>query len=90
MAATIDLSTIQRNYVNGEATCLHCRHKWNAVAQAGDQWFNCPSCGTKKGYLIHHVRPVGEKIWSCKCGCEVFYIMQKGPLCPNCGEHQRL
>ncbi|WP_051261517.1 helix-turn-helix domain-containing protein [Desulfovibrio inopinatus] len=73
-------------HVSGEAICLSCKHEWVAVVPVGTTWLKCPNCGLLKGTGKYPVVP--EMHWLCTCGTPIFYITQKGAICPMCGTIQ--
>ncbi len=71
-------------HMSGEAACLVCKHKWAAVAPVGTHEFECPQCGSFKGYMVNPVVR-GSEVFECFCGCDVFRISPElGPYCVNC------
>lgn len=69
------------------ARCIACKHEWHAVAPVGTVWLECPSCGTEKGVFKFHGERSGLH-WTCACENQLFYIMEDGAYCPNCGDWQ--
>ena len=46
----------------------------------------CPECNAERGCLRYSYGPEqGEQIWSCHCGCTLFFIQPEGVFCPGCG-----
>lgn len=75
-----------RPHKSGTAKCIHCKHEWEAVAPADLSTFECPSCGLGKGVWYGICIPhEDEYIFQCKCGCDLFMVMQAGPHCVACG-----
>jgi hypothetical protein len=68
----------------GEARCLNCKHKWQAVAPIGVTGLECPNCGTGQG-LFDGLSCTQFPQWSCACGEMVFFIDVNGPYCAHCG-----
>lgn len=76
-------------HASGEAVCLACKHTWTAVAPVGTAQLECPECGTERGVWKYPFSPaVGEELWQCNCGCELFYIIPDGHMCYGCGTKQ--
>ena len=67
----------------GQARCLGCLHEWQAVVPVGTTQLGCPECGSWKGVLLGNYTP--DVVWTCPCGCDLFYLSPSGPMCPNCG-----
>jgi hypothetical protein len=73
-------------HLSGQARCVACDHEWVAVAPVGSTWLQCPECGTNKGLLRFHCEPAeGGEMWTCGCGCDVFYITREDIRCFHCG-----
>jgi hypothetical protein len=75
-------------HMSGEARCIACGHVWTAVAPVGTTWLECPECRTEKGLFTGACLPEGGEMWTCECGCEVFFITPHAVQCYNCGAHQ--
>lgn len=76
-------------HMHGPAQCVHCHHKWEAVAPVGVSTLQCPSCFTNKGLFTNFV-DYTEPRWQCDCGSQFFAIGQhKGIYCIQCGDIQR-
>lgn len=71
-------------HMTGEALCLHCKRKWQAVAPIGTVILDCPECGLGKGVFANIAFPDREH-WQCHCGCGAFCVTQKGIHCLMCG-----
>ena len=77
-------------HVTGEVRCLACRHEWVAVVpDTLEEPFECPNCGVNKGrFKYPYSPPKGCALWTCNCGCDLFYKLSSGYLmCPNCGSY---
>jgi hypothetical protein len=86
----IDLSRARADReprLSGKARCLACRHEWVAVAPVGTRWMECPSCTLERGRFVAQVERNCAH-WHCGCGCDLFYVVEDGIYCPNCGEWQ--
>lgn len=72
-------------HLAGEAICLACRYKWQAVCPVGYVTdFACPKCGLMKGCYNYNCAP--ETYWQCNCGCNHFFVSGTGStLCAHCG-----
>ncbi len=73
-------------HLSGHAHCVHCGHKWVAVAPVGTRELECPECHTIKGAFTGGCEP--EIGWTCNCGCYLFTISPKGVICWECGQYQ--
>ncbi len=77
-------------YGQGEAFCIGCQHKWQAVAPAGTVVMECPNCKTMKGrYMFEFYPAMGVEVRACACDNRLFYLTKQGHLCANCGTYQR-
>lgn len=77
--------------MTGQAVCIHCKHKWTAVAEIGTYILDCPECGLGKGLFANLALPQeGEESWQCNCGNGYFIIRKSGCMCVNCGLTQVL
>lgn len=75
---------------SGPAFCMQCKHEWVAVVPTGTVNLECPNCWAMKGLLKYEYNlNEGDFIWTCKCGNTLFYISDKGTMCPNCGTYQQ-
>lgn len=76
--------------LQGEAFCLICHHRWQAVAPVGTFWLACPGCHGMKGSFRWPSGPAeGSTVWVCNCGSDVFYIKEQYvPVCTHCGASQ--
>ena len=84
----VDLNS-RRPHLTGEAKCLKCKHEWVAVALVGKTDLQCPKCELYTGVFMGNCSPkVGDKVWRCNCGCDVFQIYPDEIRCLNCGLHQ--
>lgn len=72
-------------YLRGQASCLGCRHVWQAVAPEGTTWLECPMCYAQKGHFDYPVRLKDVPHWVCNCGNDLFFVSKEGCYCPNCG-----
>lgn len=85
-------------WLNGNAICIGCRHKWVQVTRRGDPAVNanesgleCPGCGSFKGMLQRFVCYKDCQQWSCHlCEGSLFsIILAKGDVpclaCASCG-----
>lgn len=82
-AEVVDLAG-QKPHMSGPAFCVHCRHEWMAIAPLG--WItglDCPSCLRYTG--VFRAQAIPESRWVCKCGCDLYRLAAKGPMCMNCG-----
>lgn len=70
-------------HINGEAKCMSCQHEWSAIVPQGVFEFQCPNCKLMKGAFNKSIDP-NEDIFSCNCGCEVWFIAKSGLFCANC------
>lgn len=78
----------RRPHLAGPAKCLECKHEWTAVTPVGTANLECPSCNLPKGVLVGLVGPSDGVVWTCNCGCDLFYIERKGVCCLRCGAAQ--
>ncbi len=76
----------------GPTHCVACHHEWHAVAPAGTDWLECPSCGLHKGRAKFAFAAGNDQPQLvCRCGCDVLYAYkpQHGAMplvrCCNCG-----
>lgn len=82
-AEVVDLNG-QRPHMSGPAFCAFCQHKWVGVAPVGViSGLECPSCHRTTGVFQHQLIPVQR--WVCKCGCDLYRLAPKGPMCMSCG-----
>lgn len=72
-------------HMQGPARCVACGHKWEAVAPVGTKQLQCPKCHTLKGLFMNPVAPSENQIWTCACGCQLFFIGPKYMHCYQCG-----
>ncbi len=73
----------------GQAFCVACNHEWTAVAPVGvEDDLECPVCHRCTGRYKFPFGPSEEKVWTCKCGCQLFYMTERGHLCPGCGDYR--
>ena len=90
--AVIDLAAereAREPHLKGDARCVACAHTWVAVAPVGTTWLECPSCHTEKGLFVAACWPgKGIGVWTCHCGCDVFFLTPRSVQCPNCGTAQ--
>ena len=73
---------------SGKARCLACKHEWMAVAPTGVTWMECPSCSLERGRFVAQHERDGLH-WHCHCGNNLFWVMESGYYCPNCGDWQK-
>lgn len=78
----------RKPHMAGEAKCLACTHEWIAVAPIGSYVLVCPSCSLEKGVFKRLCGPENDIVWVCNCGCDQFYIDQKGVRCLVCATIQ--
>jgi hypothetical protein len=79
-------------YLEGEATCLECKHKWQAVKEHDPNGHNhgleCPSCHLMKGVFTNLCgTEKGTPVYRCGCSSYLFEARQHGLLCIYCGQH---
>lgn len=86
----------ETNHLVGTAKCLDCGIEWKAVAPVGTTHLECPNCATSRGVLAGPVDAhVGEGVWECNCGCNLFKIVADAHgkfqciLCIKCGLGQK-
>lgn len=79
----------------GTAVCRGCKHQWVAVTEGTGTELECPQCLTMKGaFKWPYGAAKGQYIFTCKCGCEDFFIMAPtetataAVYCRNCGEEK--
>lgn len=73
-------------HLSGEAKCIACSHDWVAIAPVGVMELECPKCESMLGMFIWPTAPKSEKVWTCDCGCQLFYIVDDGNQCYRCGD----
>lgn len=73
-------------HVSGAARCSECRHEWVAVAPAGTDRLECPSCHAIKGVFTGDAG--SGWTWHCDCGCNLFLITPERTVCFRCGKGQ--
>ena len=74
-------------HLSGQAVCVACRHKWEAVAPVGVVHLECPSCRRMWGEFKNPVEP--DEAWACHCGNQLFFIKRDQTiLCRKCGDLQ--
>lgn len=74
-------------HLRGNAQCLHCKHRWEAVAPVGVLILKCPNCELEKGVYACLVMP--DVHWRCgSCGNVFFAITPTAAMCAMCGEEQ--
>jgi len=69
----------------GVARCHACDHEWEAEAPVGTTDLECPSCGRMYGLFEGTAVPEGQKVWTCNCECDLFYVRVDGIQCRECG-----
>lgn len=80
-------SSDTKPHIQGNATCLSCRHDWQVVAEAGETCFTCPECGLTKGVMNQVIAP--EIYWECgSCQNAFFMVSPDGCVCSCCGTLQ--
>jgi DNA-directed RNA polymerase subunit RPC12/RpoP len=84
---TLHILDDQRPHITGPARCIACRHEWTAVALAGTEWLQCPSCALVKGvFALPVCVSQGETRFVCRCGADSFYLMAtRKHRCMKCG-----
>jgi hypothetical protein len=75
-------------HMQGPALCVRCGYEYTAVAPVGVTEMECPQCHTMKSVFKFICSP--EETWTCKCGCQLFFMSRKGTICSNCGVYQYL
>ena len=76
-------------WLDGKARCSVCQHEWIAVVPKGTDWIECPKCRLMKARFLHPAMPkVGNDVWACACGCDVFRITRTSAYCINCATEQ--
>lgn len=81
-------------HANGTATCLDCKHEWEAVIRVtdlhdSDGWLECPACAVQKGRMKYPFVPKPDQVlWVCECSAALFYVMDQRILCPCCGNEK--
>lgn len=68
----------------GTAYCGQCAYRWEAKAPVGTTQLECPDCHALAGVWRHGVIP-DEEVWQCECGNTLFFLVQSGCVCANCG-----
>ncbi len=82
-------ATQEAQHITGKARCIACKHEWQAVAEVGAVWLECPECATGKGLFLGPCSPPeGGYMWRCNCGCDVFFIVPEAVKCCQCGAQQ--
>jgi len=76
-------------HLSGEARCIACGHEWVAIAPTGGTELECPECRAMLGMFIWPTTPKSEMVWTCDCGCQLFYIVDTGNQCYRCGDVHR-
>ena len=84
-SATVTDINERRPHWSGPALCTRCGHEWRACvpADATDE-LECPECKTFFGIKRGPHQPVG-RVWTCKCGGDLFYLTPDGHMCRQCG-----
>ena len=74
----------------GKAKCLHCSHRWVAVSPVGVvEGLECPNCKLNKGVMVNLCgAEENSLVWTCHCGCDVFYLTPLFARCLGCGTPQ--
>lgn len=75
-------------HMSGEAHCMGCKHKWQAVAPIGKTQLECPACLSLKGIFTFPPLRDGSE-YSCNCGNDLFRVCENGIYCANCGTWHR-
>ena len=77
--------------LEGQAECVGCHHRWEAVAPAGTVNLECPACHAIKGRFVYPVEPDEDTaVWHCDCGGSLFMVVEhRGYLCAACGVYQK-
>ena len=69
----------------GEAKCLACGHRWEAVAPVGlTSALQCPECDLMRGAYVGGLAPRGGYVWRCDCGNDTFNLTPDGAFCLGC------
>ena len=77
-------------HMQGRALCLDCHYGWQAVTPTGTVWMFCPKCGLERGRFVAHTEIESGHHWTCRCGCDLFYVTPTAFYCPNCGAEQKM
>lgn len=73
-------------HTSGEAVCVFCQHKWQAVAPVGTTDLECPECQRNGGVWLFHFMPAEGDMFVCNCGNFLFILQSTGrKLCVGCG-----
>jgi len=74
----------------GKAKCLSCGKKWMAVSPVGVvEGLECPKCHLPKGVMVNLCgAEEGSLVWTCHCGCDVFFLTPLFARCLGCGTAQ--
>lgn len=73
-------------HVSGEAFCIGCSHTWAGVWPLGVTELECPECKRMMGRSKYEVMPPkGTLSFTCKCGNQLFGVLEDRIHCPNCG-----
>lgn len=75
-----------RPHLAGEALCMGCGHRWQAVAPVGAfKELECSECKRMMGTFTHYCIPGDEHLWTCNCGCMFFTVSFTRIMCVQCG-----
>lgn len=86
MAKVIDILSKQP-HLEGEAFCIECGHKWQAVVPTGTVALDCPECKLQKGIFQGIALPTETPILHCReCDLVYFAVTENQVTCVNCGE----
>jgi hypothetical protein len=76
--------------LTGPAMCCACDHRWTAVAPTGAAPLECPSCSSRRGVFMNHVRYERPTFLchSCQGGLFSLIMVDDTPCaaCAGCGQ----
>lgn len=65
MGDVVDIRS-KKPHLSGGASCLACKHTWQAVAELGVNDLECPSCGLLRGVWSYPIHPAeGSSVVTC-------------------------
>lgn len=66
-------------WLRGPVVCRSCKHEWaDELHISKIDNAECPACGLHRGTIKYNPQPSeGWIIYSCHCGCEIFYLSAK-------------